>query len=357
MAFIEIKNVRIAGIAAGVPSHVVNNMEAEERFSEHYDNAQFCAETGVYECRTSKKLTVSDLALPAARRLLSDLGWEAQSVDALLFVSQTPDYVLPATACIMQDRLGMSRESYAADISLGCSGWVYGLSQGAALLQNGDMRRALVVAGDAKERVVTRKPLGGDPLFGSAATVTAIEYAPGEDGFRFHFGTDGSGFEDIITPDGGARNPVSPASFDIEEIDGRLYNRLQTRMKGMNVFSFAISTVPSSVKRLAKHYGYDYRASDYFILHQSNKKIIDMVAKLLRVPAERVPVCMDRFGNTSSASIPLTVVANREAMAGRQLRLTCCGYGVGLSWGTVTFATPGLIVSQLVEVDDDEAWA
>lgn len=349
MAFVAFKNVRIAGISAGVPSNVVDNRKGGERFSADYSPEDFIETTGVCERRWTNSLTTSDLCVPAAEKLVSDLGWDKSDIEALVFVSQTADYVLPATSCIIQERLGLTRECFTLDISLGCSGWVHGLSVVASLMQGGSIKKALLLAGDAKARV-----LDSDPLFGHAGTATAIEYREGEDGFKFHFGTDGSGYDAIIIPDGGARNGISMHSFDKEEIEGKEYSRLQDRMKGMDVFSFGISTAPKSVKKLAEHFGLDYLDYDFFVFHQANMKMNNMIAKKLKLVPERVPSSMAHFGNTSSASIPITIVTQLKNQVRDNKKFICCGFGVGLSWGTVAFGTNGLIVSDLVEVDEDK---
>ena len=266
----------------------------------------------------------------------------------LVFVSQTPDYVLPATACILQDRLGLSKECYATDCSLGCSGWVYGLSQVMGLLCTGEIKKALLCVGDAKGRVYGPK----DPLFGAAGTVTAVEYKEGEKGCQFYFGTDGSGYDAIITPDGGSRNPVTLDSFKEENIDGKTYNHLMTRMKGMDVFSFGITMAPKSVKKLAEHFEFNYLDYDYFIFHQANMKMNNMIVKKLKLEEEKAPSCMAHYGNTSSASIPLTIVTQLHGQLDGHKKFICCGFGVGLSWGAVAFDTQDLIVPEVLRVKE-----
>ena len=186
MAFLEFKNVRIAGIAAGVPENVISNytLKSGEDISIDYTPEAFVETTGVKERRCSETLTTSDLCFAAAEKLIAELGWDKKEIEAVVFVSQTADYVLPATACILQDRLGLPRECYAEDVALGCSGWVYGLSNVASLVATGTIKKALLMAGDAKKRAKMKR----DPLFGDAGTVTAIEYVEGAKGFQFHFG-------------------------------------------------------------------------------------------------------------------------------------------------------------------------
>lgn len=354
MAFLEFKNVRIAGFSAGVPRNISSNLtpSKDDQFSNDYSPEDYVKTTGVKERRTSEILTTSDLCFFAADKLITDLGWERSEIEALIFVSQTADYILPATACILQDRLGLSKECYAIDNALGCSGWTYGLSQVAPLLDRGSIKKALLLCGDARKRFDGPR----DPLFGSAGTATAIEYCEGAKDLRCHYGTDGSGYDAIITPDGGSRNQVSPASFVYEDVDGKQMCRMQTRMKGMDVFSFGISTAPKSVRKLAEHFGFDYQEADYFVFHQANMKMNNMISKKLKLIPEKVPSCMYHFGNTSSASIPLTIVTQLKGKVEEvPTKFICCGFGVGLSWGTVAFDTNNIVISELVEVDDEEA--
>lgn len=350
MAFLAFKNVRIAGISAGVPKFVASNLHPSENdgVSSEYSPEAFVEATGVLERHVSNTLTTSDLCYEAAERLIDDLKWDKQEIEAIVFVSQTADYVLPATACILQDRLGLSKECYAEDVALGCSGWVYGLSNVASLVSTGAIKKALLLAGDAKKRAKGSL----DPLFGHAGTATAIEYAEGNEGFKFHFGTDGSGYDAIIMPDGGSRNQVSMDSFKLEDVDGKQMHRLQTHMKGMDVFSFGISTAPKSVKKLSERFGFDYLDYDYFVFHQANMKMNSLISKKLKLDPEKVPSCMYSFGNTSSASIPLTIVTQLKNRCENGSKFICCGFGVGLSWGTVAFVSDGLVVSELVEVED-----
>lgn len=353
MAFCEFKNVRIAGIAAGVPKNVVSILNGDSNviLAEGTSAEDFVEATGVRERRISQNLTTSDLCCAAAEQLIADLNWNKEDIDAVFFVSQTADYILPATSCIIQDRLGLSKECYASDIALGCSGWVYGLSNAVSLISSNNFKKVLLMAGDAKKRAAAP----ADPLFGHAGTVTALEYAEGDNGFQFHFGTDGSGYDAIITPDGGSRNQVSAASFELYEFEGKMMHRMQSRMKGMDVFSFGISTAPKTVKKLAEHYGFEYIENDYFIFHQANMKMNNMIIKKLKLPVEKVPSCMYNFGNTSSASIPLTIVTQLKGKVEDKLtKFLCCGFGVGLSWGTVRFETNNFVISNLVEVEDNK---
>lgn len=346
MAFLQIDNVRIAGFSAGVPATVVRNDDSSV-YSADYNAAAFVEMTGIRERRVDKVSCTSDLCYAASETLLADLNWNRKEIGAIIFVSQTADYRFPATSCILQDRLGLTKECYAADVNLGCSGWVYGLSIAASLMQAGNITKTLLMAGDAK-RIM---PEDDDPLFGFAGTVTALEYSLDAKPIKFHFGTDGSGFDAIIMPDGGTRNGLSVGSFTKELFEGKEYTRLQCRMKGMDVFSFGISTAPKSIRKLAERFEFDYRLYDYFIFHQANLKMNALIQKKLKLDNEKVPISMPAFGNTSSASIPLTIVTQlKNKIENKPTKLLCCGFGVGLSWGTVALETNNIIISDLVEI-------
>lgn len=343
MAYLSFKNVRIAGFSTGVPKNVESNEVVD---SEQYSASSFIASTGVKNHRISEEFTAGDLCFYAAEKLISDLGWEKNEIEAIIFVSQHADYILPATACIIQDRLGLSKECYTADLALGCSGWVYGLSTVVSLVACGTIKKALLMSGDAKRRINYI-----DPLFGHAGAVTAIEFQEGAPDIQFYFGTDGSGYDAIIIPDGGARNQFSDKSFVPEDVDGHVLNRLQSRMKGMDVFAFGITWGPKSIKRLAEHFDFNYLDCDYFVFHQANLLMNEKIRAKLKMPAEKVPYCLQDFGNTASASIPLTIVSQlRGKFENKKTSFIGCGFGVGLSWGAVKFETENVVVSELVEV-------
>lgn len=345
MAYFEFKDLKISGIAAGVPRNTVKSEDL--KLSDDYDAAAFIETTGIIERRYSNEFTTSDLCCAAAEKLIADLSWDKSEIGILIFVSQNADYILPATACILQSRLGLSKECYAEDIALGCSGWVYGLSTICGLMSAGTVKKALLLAGDAKRRAEYEL----DTLMGFSGTATAIEFEEGAPGFKFHIGTDGEGYNAIIIPDGGARNMTTQHSFELEEVNGKKINRLTPRMDGMDVFSFAITVPPKSIKNLAAHYGFDYQDADYFVFHQGNVIMLNMIIKKLKVAPEKMPLSLHYFGNTSSASIPITIATQLKGkIEHKHTKLIGCGFGVGLSWGTVAFETENIVLSDLVEL-------
>lgn len=349
MAFLEIKNVAVKGIAGAVPKN-------KELVSDIYiweGATQFIESTGINERRKSVEGTTSaDLCFEAANRLITDLNWEKDDVEVLIFVTQTPDYILPATSCLLQNRLGLSKSCLTLDISLGCSGWVYALSVITALMQNGSVKKGLLLAGDTITKICSSKDKSTYPLFGDAGTAIALEFIQGSPGFRFLLNSDGKGYETIMVKDGGFRNPVTAESLIMESQGNDIErNGLQLSLDGMDVFAFGISKAPKSVKELCNHFEVELQEIDLFTFHQANLKMNEMIRKKLKLPEEKVPYSMDEFGNTSCASIPLTLVSH-EANRLRNERLVhlACGFGVGLSWGSVLFETDKIVVPDLIEI-------
>ncbi len=343
MAFLKFNNSRIVGISAGVPSHVEPTVSTTDKYAAE----EYMQTTGILEKRFSNDFTTSDLCLAAAEQLITDLGWDKSEIDGLIFVSQTPDYILPATSCVLHGKLCLKKSCMSLDISLGCSGWVYGLSVALSLLETGYLRKVLLMAGDARKHAAEEP----DQLFGYAGTVTALEYAPDSAPILMELGSDGTGYDAIIRPGGGTRNPFTAESLDLEECeDGRKRHALQTRMKGMDVFAFGITTAPKSIKQLGKQFGFDYTDYDYFVFHQANRMMNETIRKKLKIEEGKVPYSMTHFGNTSSASIPLTIVTQLSDKLSGHKKIIGCAFGVGLSWGSVAFECDDLFISPLVEL-------
>lgn len=351
MACFEVANVEISGIAACVPSAIEDNLALE--MFQGDEAAKFVASTGVRFRRiAAPDTTASDLCYHAALKLIDDLLWKKDEIDCLLFVSQTADYITPATSCVLQHRLGLSTECHAYDISSGCSGWVYGLSSIASLMQNGGFRKALMLVGDTSLKICSKTDRSTWPLFGDAGTATALEYKPGAKSLKFHTATDGSGMDAIMIPDGGFRNPFSMKSLQSEiNEEGIERNRLQTILNGMDVFSFGITNVPVSIHRLANFFRFELSEIDIFAFHQANRFMLEKIRKKLLLESEKVPYSLEKFGNTSSATIPLTLVTERaEALRTTRQKIVATGFGVGLSWGSVCFETDRIVCSTLVEL-------
>jgi len=352
MAFFSIPDVKLAGISACVPANEFHNNDYT--WVEKNDRDLLIKTIGVTSKRhVSEGTTSSDLCYYAAGKLIRSLSWDKDDIDLLVFVSQTRDYYMPATACILQDRLGLSKSCLAFDIDMGCSGYVYGLSVVYSMLAHGFLRKALLLAGEVPSPNVSARDKSTYPLFGDAGTATALEFSKGHQPAFFDLNTDGSGYKAIYIPDGGMRNNIHPeTSFEEEKIsEGIFRKRTQIALNGLEVFNFTLRDVKPNVKSLLTNSGMAIENIDYFIFHQANKLINETIRKQLKIAPEKYPYSIDRFGNTSSASIPLTLVTElRDKLEYQRLTLLFSGFGVGLSWGSCIIDTENLVCPELVEV-------
>lgn len=350
MALFSINNVSIKGISACVPKHTVSNYEHPTIGKE--DIEKFIQTTGVENRRiASENVCTSDLCFEAAEKLLSDLNWNKEEIDILVFVSQTGDYLLPVTSALLQNRLGLSQNCLAFDIPLGCSGYIYGASVIAGLLNSSRLKKGLLLVGDTSSKWVSPTDKSTEPLFGDAGAATAFEYDENAAPFKFHLGTDGSGYKAIIIPDGGSRSPINERSLTATEFaEGISRNNCQLALEGMDVFAFGISQAPKTVNELLKGYNIETSSVDYFIFHQANKMMNKMIAKKLKLPEEKVPYSLKDFGNTSSATIPLTIISELRSKLKQTNNFIFCGFGVGLSWGTMYVENANFHCSELVEI-------
>lgn len=319
-----VTGARIAGVVACVPPHVVGNDMFVERFGDAVGDVTKM--TGVEQRHwVDDVTTTSDLCETAAARLIQGLDWSPNTVDALIFVSQTPDYRLPATAISLQARLGLRPGVIAFDVNLGCSGYPYGLWLAMMMVSGGAARRVLLAVGDTSSRVVDPDDRATALLFGDAGTVTAIEAAGDAEPVSFVLGSDGAGADNLIIPHGASRVADHATPHDPEKLF----------MDGGEIFTFTLKAVPPLVAdtlTLANANVSDY---DAFLFHQANRFMIRHLTKKSKLPPERVPINIERYGNTSSATIPLLIADDIAArLRTESLRVAMFGFGVGYSWAS-----------------------
>jgi 3-oxoacyl-[acyl-carrier-protein] synthase-3 len=349
MAVFSTSNGRIAGIASAVPKTSVDNT-SYAGFSTEQERDLFIQTTGVARRRVATGgLTCSDMCFTAAQSLIDGLAWNPEEIDLLVFVSQSPDYFLPATSVILQDRLGLGNHALALDINLGCSGYVYGLSLVQSYMSSPAIRKALLLVGDVSTRSLNERDKSVYPLFGDAGTATAITNVPNITWFNLQ--SDGSGKDAIIIPGGGTRNYYSPQSLD-EKLceDGMWRHSCNLLMNGADVFSFALREVKPNLEALLLAAGVPMDQLEALVMHQANRFMTETIRKKCKLPAEKVPYSISEFGNTSSASIPLTITTqlSEQVMAGCLLGMA--GFGVGLSWGSALVDMKGVNCLPLIEV-------
>jgi len=348
-----ISNVSIKGIAACVPVRSESNLDYELLTRE--ERIKLVKTTGIEKRRIAEgDQCTSDFCFIAAERLIADLKWKKDEIEALIFVSQTADYPYPATSIILQDRLGLPKASICFDINLGCSGYVYGLGIISNLVSSMNIKKGLLLVGEVAARTTTITDRSSYPLFGDAGTATAVEYDTKADKIYFDYGSDGSGHKAILMKSGniGGRFPVTEDSLKVKIVSkGIERNDLHVILNGIDVFNFSITEVPRSVKQLVEKFDINLESIDAFVLHQANFIMNDTIRKKLKLPAEKMFYSLKDFGNTSSASIPLTIVhALQKRVREEKIKLLISGFGVGLSWGTMVIDVDKIVCPDILEI-------
>lgn len=349
MAFLKIPNVSIRGISGCVPSNIEENISLPI-FNEG-EAVRVIKQTGIERKHIlSDGVTTSDLCSKAFEKLLFDLKWDRESIDALVFVSLAPDYVVPPTSCVLQGKLGLSNSCYTLDIRHGCPGWVIALSNIASMVSLGNFHRAILLCGDSPSFLNSLRDKETRPLFSDAGTATALEYNKKAECLDFEIGTNGKDFKAIWMPYGGQRNPITIESLQYVKYGEHKERRgVDVEMDGMNVFSFGLSVAPKSVNSLCEHFCLNKNEIDYYVFHQANHYMNEKIRKKLKIEIEKTPYSLKNFGNTSCASIPLTIVTQcNKKFQTEKLNNIGCAFGVGLSWGTVYFQTNKIVCPDLI---------
>lgn len=347
MALIKFDKVGIRAISACVPEKVSSNYDLKS-FMPIEEVEKTINSIGIKEKRIAEKdVTSADLCLKAANKLLDDNKIDRGSIDMVLFLSQTPDFIIPATSPGLQHQLGLSETTACLDLSLGCSGYVYALSTAYAYASMNGINRVLLLVGETFSKIVNGKDKVNAPLYGDAGTATLIEKGDYEKSV-FSLKSDGSGQTAVIIPSGAYRNQVcSDSLIEKEREEGNIRTDLQIYMDGMDVFNFALRVVPKDIKEILNVISAGVDDIDHVIFHQSNRFMTDFFVKKLKINPLKVPYCIGKFGNTSSASIPLTIVSELENINKKKLLL--CGFGAGLSWATAFIEPFNCAISELIE--------
>ncbi|GAB4285801.1 MAG: ketoacyl-ACP synthase III [Marinilabiliales bacterium] len=286
----------------------------------------------------------------AAEKLLQKINWNKEEIDVIIFVSQSRDYLLPATACILQNRLNLPKTTLAFDIDLGCTGFIYGLSVVSGLLQSGQLKKALLLVGETPMRSSSYRDKTTYPLFGDAGIACAIEYSENYENSYFHFQSFGNLHDAIIIPESGFRNLPSRKTFKYRKYQDKIIrHKGQIHLNGIQIFRFALERVIPNVKELLKYSNHKFDDINYLILHQSNKLINDAIIKKLQINKEKAPESISLYGNTSSASIPLTIVHSIGKMISTgKNNLLLSGFGSGLSVASAVIATENIFTDDVI---------
>ena len=349
---VTIKNVTIRSIAATIPTEIVDLTELYAIYgTEEVD--RIIKMNGISEIRVaSEEMCTSDLCEKAARLLLENGGSHtAQDIQGLVFVSQTPDYILPATSALLQHRLGLSNDIVAFDLSNGCPGYIYGLYQAALLVSSGSCNAVLVCAGDVITRYVNQLDKSARMVFGDAGSATLV--ARGDSDMAFSFMTEGVGAEHLIIKAGGCRYPKDDEQSSMVSVrsDGNMRSDEDIFMNGLEVMNFSVREVPKAITTLLSKTGWQKEEIGLFGFHQANKFMLENLSRIMKLPKGSVPVAMEKTGNTGPASIPLMLAQEHQRLTreNRLQKAIFCGFGVGLSCAAVALELSETQIFDVVE--------
>ena len=313
---------RISEIETYFPEKKVTNEDLQKEFPE-WSPEKIFNKVGVKQRYTaSAEETVLELAVKASEKLLKKI--DKNEIDFILFCTQSPDYHLPTTACILQDRLGLRKNIGALDFNLGCSGFVYGLSIAKGLIATGAAQNILLVTAETYTKYLRKSDKSNRTIFGDGAAATLIQKDEAKENFQFILGTDGSGYDNLIVRNGGGRNRINKE----DEAGNCLY------MNGQNIFIFTIEKIPALVKEILEKNNLTKNDVDYYIFHQANAHILRRQREILEIPEEKFYINLEKYGNTVSSTIPIALKdALETGKVKRGQKIMLIGFGVGLSWG------------------------
>lgn len=353
MAIISYKNVGITAMAACVPKNVIDNYHYDLDIWPEEEVKKVVDKVGVKERRFADKDTCSsDLCFAAAEKLIADNNINKNEIDLVVFLSQTPDYRMPATSILLQDRLGLPMSTMAFDISLGCAGFISALSIVYAMMQNHGFRKALLLDGETRSKVYSRKDRREAFIFGDAGIAALIERDENFGESHFSINSDGSRGKLIMIPAGGYRKMSSVETLQEKVVDeyGNIRSEEHGQMNGADVFNFVIVEIPKDIKRLLTCTGDDIQSMDYYVFHQANSFINNYIAKKMKLDKERIPWTIQKYGNTSSVSVPLTIISELKDKLSGNKKLLLSAFGVGMAWASAIVPFHDCKISDIVEI-------
>lgn len=352
MTFFKYKNIRITGVASAVPTKKVNTIDFVNTFGEEAVK-KFIDMTGVVEHReTIEHQTASDLGFAAAERLLNEKGIDRDSIGVLIFGSHSTDYRRPATACVLHKRLKLKINCISFDVGLGCSAFVYCTQIAASMLKCSEAKRALVIVGESLSKMTYPNDKSTVMLFGDGGAATLLEKTDEDNTLSGELCTDGSGYRSIIIPAGGFRN-LEDTREPMNWGDGSFRTLYNVNMNGTDVFSFTVTKVPKTIKAFLAKTNQTVTDFDCLAFHQANRFIHQQLAKKLKADMSKMPLNLDRYGNTSAPAIPLLLSdVYGNDVCEKEINVLMCGFGVGLSWGVMSAKINTTDIMPVLETDD-----
>lgn len=353
MAYMKFNGIGITAMAAAVPSHIIENLKYTEYFPEEQVK-EVVEKVGIYERRFADDLTCSsDLCFAAAQKLILDNQINRDEIDLLVFVSQTPDYRMPATSITLQHRLGLGNHCIAFDLNLGCSAFIYGMSVVYSMMKAGNIRKALILDGETRSKVYSPKDRRSAFIFGDAGVAALVECDEKFGATTLSLNSDGSRADLIMIKGGGYRHMSSADTLKEKVVDeyGNIRSDEQGYMRGGDVFNFVIREIPRDIKKTMLEAGVTNDDIDYFCFHQANNFINAYIAKKMKLDVAKIPHTIEKYGNTSSVSVPLTIIRElQQKLEGKKL-LMLSAFGVGMTWATAIVSFADTKISDIVEVE------
>jgi len=323
---------RITRIDYYLPEKVLTNDDLE-KLSGRWSAAKIEKKVGIRERHIAREgETALDLAYEASIKVLE--GYDKNKIDFILLCTQSPDYFLPTSACILQERLGLRTDIGAFDFNLGCSGYIYGLAVAKGFITSGVAKNVLLVVGETYSKFIHEKDFSNQTIFGDGAAATIIEKNDEEFVLGFVLGTDGKGWDKLVVPYGGLRHRYDLNAEATKDESGNLRTHNNLYMNGTEIFNFTIEAVPKIVAGILKKNRLEMDAIDYFIFHQANRYMIEYLRKKIKIPQEKFFQNMLHTGNTVSATIPIALKETLDqGVVKKGDKVLLCGFGVGYSWG------------------------
>ncbi len=349
--------VGITAMAAAVPSRIINNYEYTDYFPAEQVK-EVVDKVGVFERRFADSETCSsDLCMAAAEKLIADNNIDKNEIDLLVFLSQTPDYRMPATSICLQERLGLPNSCIAFDMQMGCAGFCYALSVVYGMMQGGNIRKALILDGETRSKVYSPKDRRSAFIFGDGGIAALVERNEKFGQCWFSLNSDGSRYDLIMIKGGGYRHMSSPETLEEKVVDeyGNIRSDEQGFMRGGDVFNFVIREIPKDIKNTLEFSGVDKEQIDYIVFHQANNFINSYIAKKMKLDTTKIPHTIEKYGNTSSVSVPLTIVSELKGKLDGSKTVLMSAFGVGMSWATGIVPFVNCKISDIVEVEHGKA--
>lgn len=356
MAYIEYEGVGITAMSAAVPRHIIKNREYTDVWSKE-EAATIVDKTGIEERRFADSNTCSsDLCFAAAEKLFEDNDINKDDIDLLVFVSQTPDYRMPATSVTLQYRLGLSNRTIAFDINLGCSAFLYGVSVIFGMMQSSGLKKALLLDGETRSKVYSPRDRRSAFLFGDGGVAALIERNEKFGKSIFSLNSDGSRADLIMIPAGGYRHMSSAETIVEKVVDefGNMRSEEQGYMRSGDVFNFVIREIPRDIKNTLAYANKTIDDFDYMVFHQANDFINSYIAKKMKLDVSKIPSTISKFGNTSSVSVPLTIVSELKGKLNGSKSMLMSAFGVGMTWATAIVPFVDCKISDIVEVENGQ---